>query len=154
MEKMEMETLSSLIIEWAKEKGITNKERQYLKIVEEVGETCGAILKNNREEIIDGIGDMGVTIIIYAWQNHSNLNFDECRKQQEKEISSREDIIIEDLFQSLYEFDSFRALLGTINLATRQGLVFEDCLNSAWQVIKNRKGKTVNGTFIKNEDDN
>lgn len=150
MEKMKMETLSSLIIEWAKEKNIDNKERQYLKIVEEVGETCGAILKNNREEIIDGIGDIGVTIIIYAWQRHSNLDFEKCRETQEKEITTSEDVIVENIFESLYEYNSSQALIHTVSLANKLGLNFEDCLNSAWQVIKDRKGKTVDGTFIKN----
>ena len=34
-------------------------------------------------------------------------------------------------------------------LAANLELSFEDCLNSAWNEIKDRKGKTVNGTFIK-----
>ena len=150
MEKMKMETLSSLIIEWAKEKGIDNKERQYLKIVEEVGETCGAILKNNREEIIDGIGDIGVTIIIYAWQRNSNLDFEKCREAQKREITTSEDVIIENIFESLYEYNSSQALIHAVSLANKLGLNFEHCLNYAWQVIKDRKGKTVDGTFIKN----
>jgi len=148
-----MEVLSSLIIEWAKEKSINNKERQYLKIVEEVGETCGAILKNNREEIIDGIGDIGVTLIIYAWQFNANLDFKKCQEAQKKETSAEEDVIVENIFMSLYEFDFSDALIHTVNLANKQDLNFEECLNSAWQVIKDRKGKTVDGTFIKEGDD-
>jgi NTP pyrophosphatase (non-canonical NTP hydrolase) len=35
------------------------------------------------------------------------------------------------------------------NLATLNGLNIEDCINSAYQVIKDRKGKLINGTFVK-----
>ena len=39
-----------------------------------------------------------------------------------------------------------------IILAEQQGLAVGDCLQAAWDEIKNRKGKTVNGAFIKSED--
>lgn len=35
------------------------------------------------------------------------------------------------------------------NLAALHGLRIEDCINSAYLVIKNRTGKMSNGTFIK-----
>lgn len=38
-----------------------------------------------------------------------------------------------------------------IILTEQLGLDYEECLQSAYNVIKNRTGKTVNGTFIKNE---
>lgn len=34
-------------------------------------------------------------------------------------------------------------------LATQNGLSIEDCVEHAWNQIKDRKGTTVNGTFIK-----
>lgn len=37
-------------------------------------------------------------------------------------------------------------------LCYQRGLDPIDCLNKAYNVIKDRKGKTVNGTFIKSED--
>lgn len=36
-----------------------------------------------------------------------------------------------------------------IILAAQNGLKSEDCLETAWNEIKNRKGKTINGIFIK-----
>jgi NTP pyrophosphatase (non-canonical NTP hydrolase) len=35
------------------------------------------------------------------------------------------------------------------NLAAMKGLKIEDCVNSAYSEIKNRKGKMVAGTFVK-----
>ena len=39
-----------------------------LKVLEEVGETAGALLKNKNKEIIDGLGDSFVTLIILCYQ--------------------------------------------------------------------------------------
>jgi NTP pyrophosphatase (non-canonical NTP hydrolase) len=36
-----------------------------------------------------------------------------------------------------------------VNLSELCGLKFEDCINSAFNQIKNRKGKMINGTFVK-----
>ena len=86
---------------WAEEKNLLKRENshaQVLKVLEEVGETAGALLKKKEKEIIDGLGDSFVTLIILCYQ---------------------------------------------LNLEP------EDCLQAAWEEIKNRKGKTVNGTFIR-----
>ena len=37
------------------------------------------------------------------------------------------------------------------NLAALKGYKIEDCINSAYEVIANRKGKMENGTFVKDE---
>ena len=89
------------VIGWADDKGILVKDnapKQMLKVLEEVGETAGALLKDNKEEIVDGIGDSFVTLIILSMQ---------------------------------------------------LGLHPSECLEAAWNEIKNRKGRTENGVFIK-----
>ena len=53
-----------LIREWALERDLYAKgdpKTQALKLVEEVGETCKAILKNDYAEIEDGIGAVSYT---------------------------------------------------------------------------------------------
>ena len=90
------------VINWAADKDILKKEnapKQLLKVLEEVGETAGALLKSKDEEIKDGIGDTFVTLII---------------------------------------------------LAKQLGLTPSQCLEAAWNEIKDRTGKTVNGVFVKN----
>lgn len=37
-------------------------------------------------------------------------------------------------------------------LAQQLGISIEECVNTAYEEIKNRKGKLVNGTFVKEED--
>lgn len=39
-----------------------------------------------------------------------------------------------------------------IILAQQKGLTLEECLNTAYNEIKGRTGKMVNGTFVKSED--
>jgi NTP pyrophosphatase (non-canonical NTP hydrolase) len=96
-----MDELIQNVISWAEDKNIDNydnRQAQMLKVIEEVGETASAILKDNDDAVIDGIGDSLVTLII---------------------------------------------------LSIQMGYHPEYCLNKAWEEIKDRKGKTINGTFIK-----
>jgi len=54
-----------LIRSWAKERGLYDKgdpKTQALKLVEEVGETCRAILKEDYDQVVDGIGDCVVVL--------------------------------------------------------------------------------------------
>ena len=98
---MTFEQLQENVLEWANDRhliDINNAPRQALKITEELGETLGAFLKGNQQEIQDGIGDVLVTVIIFAKQ----LGYDPTK-----------------------------------------------CLELAWNEIKDRTGKTVDGTFIK-----
>ena len=89
------------ILDWAESKGLLNPQiapQQFMKLSEEVGELANAILKRNKEEQKDALGDIRVVITILAEQ----LGFD-----------------------------------------------IDECEEIAYQEIKNRTGKTVNGTFIK-----
>ena len=43
-------------------------------------------------------------------------------------------------------------IVTLIILAQQQGWRLEECLQYAYDEIKNRKGKTINGTFIKDKD--
>jgi len=97
-------TVYDLIRMWAKDKGIYAKgdsKTQYLKLMEESGELAEALLKNDRPEIIDAIGDMVVVLT---------------------------------------------------NLAALEDLRIEDCVQSAYDIIKNRTGSMQNGTFVKAKD--
>lgn len=42
-------------------------------------------------------------------------------------------------------------LVIVINLAEREGLTIESCLETAWNDIKDRKGKMIDGIFVKDE---
>lgn len=96
-----MRDIFPLIRQWADERGIYDKgdeKTQYVKLMEEAGELAQSLLKQNREEAIDAVGDMVVVLT---------------------------------------------------NLAVFIGVDIEDCITSAYNEIKNRKGKMTNGTFVK-----
>jgi phosphoribosyl-ATP pyrophosphohydrolase len=144
-----IETLAQCVIGWADSKGILTKEsspRQFLKIIEESGETCQAILKNDMPSIIDGIGDIAVTIIIYSEQTGNKIDykavFYNFRKRSHNEIvASLLSFIIEG--HPKYAFSTLHELAESFDLS------LEECLEAAWNEIKDRKGKTVNGVFVK-----
>jgi NTP pyrophosphatase (non-canonical NTP hydrolase) len=75
---------------WAIERGIDKPEnapKQMIKVMEEVGETAGALLKKNEDELKDGIGDILVTIIILAQQ--LGYSPTECLQLAYDEIADR-----------------------------------------------------------------
>lgn len=112
MEEKQYKDLEELIIKWADDRNIfefSNPIKQLTKTQEELDETMLALVKyadakNDKEkhdyflEVVDGIGDMLVTIIL---------------------------------------------LSKMVNIET------VSALNSAYETIKNRKGKMINGLFVK-----
>lgn len=82
--------LESLVIIWAKEKGIFEKGTPYAqceKTQEEVFELKSAIMFADKEEIIDALGDILVTIIIQA--EMQGLKLEECLESAYNVISKR-----------------------------------------------------------------
>jgi len=87
---MDLTTLSNNVREWADNKGLLKKEnsaKQMLKVTEEIGEVAGAVARDDREKLKDGIGDGFVTLIILAHQN--GLTPEECLEAAWDEIKGR-----------------------------------------------------------------
>ena len=79
-----------LIREWAHERGLYDKgdvKTQTLKLLEEAGEICRAVLKDDKEQIIDGIGDCVVVLTNLAELN--NVSIEDCIDAAYEEISNR-----------------------------------------------------------------
>ena len=79
-----------LIRTWANDRGLYDKgdpKTQALKLVEEVGETCRAILKEDYDEVIDGIGDCVVVLTNLA--ELMDVSIEECIASAYGEISKR-----------------------------------------------------------------
>jgi NTP pyrophosphatase (non-canonical NTP hydrolase) len=87
---------------WAEDRGIlqhSTPAAQLLKTVSELGELADATNKHDRDGVIDGIGDVLVTLVIYS---------------------------------------------------RLQGVTLDECLDAAYQTIKDRKGRlTAEGVFVK-----
>jgi len=79
-----------LIREWADERGLYENgdaKTQALKLVEEVGETCRAILKEDHDEVIDGIGDCVVVLTNLA--ELQGVSIEDCIAEAYHEIKNR-----------------------------------------------------------------
>ena len=79
-----------LIREWADERGLYENgdtKTQALKLVEEVGETCRAILKEDYEEVVDGIGDCVVVLTNLA--ELMDISIEDCIAAAYDEIKDR-----------------------------------------------------------------
>lgn len=84
------------IREWAHEKGIYVKgdvKTQALKLVEEVGELCKAILNEDVDEMKDGMGDCSVVLVnlavLISIQYDSGITLESCINDVYKIISKR-----------------------------------------------------------------
>jgi uncharacterized protein YabN with tetrapyrrole methylase and pyrophosphatase domain len=88
--KMKYQELEALVIAWGKQKGILDNGttmKQAEKTHEEVLELISAIDEDNREEIIDALGDILVTIILQA--EMQGLKLEECLQSAYDIISKR-----------------------------------------------------------------
>ncbi len=101
IKELQKQNTTDKVLEWAINKNLIHAKnvfKQYWKLQEECNELYKAILDNNKDEIIDALGDIRVVITILA-------------KQLDLDI--------------------------------------DDCFDSAYNVIKNRTGVTINGEFKK-----
>jgi len=99
-----MEKITKDLENWAIARDIMhhdNASKQFLKVMEEVGELAAAYSKHDGPKFYDSVGDTMVTVIILALQ---------C------------------------------------------GIDPDKALTDAYNVIADRKGKTINGVFVKDED--
>lgn len=137
----------NLILGWARDKNITREEcipMQKLKLIEEVGEIANAIVKNKKEDQADGIGDAFVVLTILAEQYGEEFEAVDIH-------SDYKDTELADLL-SLIIYSDFDVDFGVfLELCNKLDLNIIDCVSQAWNEIKDRKGKTENGVFIKNE---
>lgn len=138
-------------------------DKQSLKLSEEFGELCAGYLKKNEQLTKDSIGDCAVVIVGLALLIEVDVQeiFDEvfsdgyhvieCLVFLNRTISNIQlsngftdkDLYIVDLTRSIYWLKSISEILG---------YDFEECFELAYQEIKDRKGRWINGTFVKEED--
>ena len=78
------------VLRWAEARQIipnSSSQVQALKFVSEVGELCDALIKKDRDGVIDGLGDALVVLIILA--DMERLDLLSCLKSAYDEIKDR-----------------------------------------------------------------
>ncbi|MEQ3473406.1 MazG-like family protein [Enterococcus cecorum] len=147
--------------QWSKDRNLhtADPNKQRLKLWEEFGELNAAIARDNREGAIDAIGDMLVVMIIYKQQlGYDSNNVFEPKQDNLDFIGRLEDIdLIDCIGRGIYDSGNYIEGLGMVVenltvLAYRLSTNLEECLAAAYDVIKDRKGKMINGVFVKESD--
>ena len=95
---------AEMIRGWAHDRNLiegSTPAKQFVKLIEEIGELAAGLARGKEELIKDGIGDAFVVLTI---------------------------------------------------LAAQHGWEIEDCIELAWNEIKDRKGRMIDGTFVKEAD--
>lgn len=92
---------------------------------------------------------------VEEWADEKELiKFENRFKQFEKVVEEvfelKEEIIQDNLENMELEFGD--VIVTLIILSKQLGIDFEDCLEQAYNKIKYRKGKTIDGKFVKEED--
>ena len=102
---MNMTSLTKAIKQWVRARNIhtAKPSKQFLKVVEEVGELAEGLAKSNLDATQDAVGDVFVTLV---------------------------------------------SLCETLNID------ITDCVEQAYDEIKDREGKMINGVFVKEEPQN
>lgn len=101
---MRMDQLTAKILGWANDRNLiegSTIDKQFVKLVEEVGELAAGLARGKTDVIDDSLGDIMVIAII---------------------------------------------------MCAQRGRTPPDILEDVWNIIKDRKGKMVDGVFIKEND--
>ena len=117
------------VLRWAKDKDLLhaeNADKQFMKFIEEVFEfrDANTLYLNERNGLDSEFGSYG------------EIESDSYLQTLEEDLK----LEMGDIFVTL------------IILCEQIGIDPEECLSMAYEKIKNRKGKTLHGTFVKEED--
>lgn len=93
-----MDELILAVEQWSIDKGLDKADstKQYLKVSEETGEIAAALARSQKEELMDAIGDVVVTLIILSQQNGMTLQG--CLKCAYDVIKERTGITVNGVF--------------------------------------------------------
>lgn len=87
------------IRDWAKQRGLYDKgdsKTQTIKLMEEVGELSKALLKQDKSQIIDGLGD--IVVVLTNLAEMEGLKLEECIKMAYAVIVDRKGIMTNGTF--------------------------------------------------------
>ena len=139
-------------------------DKQSLKLSEEFGELCAGYLKKNEKLTKDSIGDCAVVIVGLALLIKEDVNqiFKESDNIKRKDamesfISLNANISEFQLSQGfaskeLCRHNLVRSIGYLKSISYELGYNFVACFKMAYNEIKDRKGRWIVGTFVKEED--
>lgn len=169
----DLQQLIKNIEQWAEDRNLikgSTPKKQFIKLMEEFGELCAGIARNDKDKIKDSIGDCSVVVIILTKQlNANNLGFITAYKAADFSTENSEIICLRAsgvlgnassylMYMTSSESKSrladvlLRFIFYISKIALNFELNLESCLISAYNEIKDRKGRMINGVFVKESD--
>lgn len=167
----QLQTLNQNIQQWFTDRNLIEADPhlQLVKLMEEFGELAAGVARSDKDKIKDSIGDLHVVYTGLAAQlQHQNYVLNEPPSDGVASLLLAT-IVLERLLLSAMYFhfnddtpkeekqkvfsdmkEHFQDIIAQV--AKTYDLTLEDCVQAAYDEIKDRKGKLVNGVFVKEED--
>lgn len=165
---MELEQeLVTLTKKWFIDRDLENGgrlDKQALKLSEEFGELCAGYLKQNEKLTKDSIGDCAVVIVGLALLIDADVHsiFERADGIIRKEVMESFKLLNANIseFQLSQDLASkemcrhnlVRAVAYLKSISKAFDYDFVDCFELAYNEIKDRNGKWIDGSFVKEED--
>lgn len=160
---MKEKELIGKIAQWAKDRNLilgSTPQKQFIKLMEEFGELCAGIARNDKEKIKDSIGDCGVVLIILNEQCQIEKDLIFAREFQIESPENQIKYTMHYLSGLSWLIDDdgndkfvLCELITELNgYSHYYGFTMLECLEHAYEQIKDRKGKMIDGVFVKEED--
>lgn len=154
-----LEGLVQGIQQWAEDRNIVNGSRtidQAMKLFAEFGELCDHVGDNEISKIPDDIGDVFVVLTIMCKQMDYNILEAFGYEYTTYDTKTAVKYLAERLSSFVYEAsnyivsDELSDAIGYLAfIASTNGFDFVNCVEEAYNDIKDRKGVLFNGVFIK-----
>lgn len=159
----DLQQLIKNIEQWAEDRNLiegSTPQKQFIKLMEEFGELCSGIAKNKKEVIKDSIGDCFVVTVILKCQFKTNIVFRHDSLNKNLDVSLILARVARDAAfiprGDLSERGKLEIISGIIshlmNISILLDIDFESCVQAAWDEIKDRKGRMIDGVFVKEGD--
>ena len=167
---MELKDLNEKIVAWAVERKLDKEakvEAQSVKTCEEFSELVIGLSKDKRDLIEDSIGDVYVTLVVGnliskfvdlaevyegAKKDYKNLKTNFIMYGIGSQISYITSCMRNVLNMGYTKHSVTTSLVCLMALSDLYELPFEKCVESAYEEIKDRKGRVVGGSFVKDSD--
>lgn len=172
MKGNKMKELIQNIERWSEDRNIFNGstvQKQIFKLVEEVGELFSGHNKNNMDIIKDSVGDCVVVLVnLRKMLNHEETIYDTycdsdyIYNRPSNEFNADEHLLwilrwMGNFYDKLPERKQDKEIINLIfcNLmfyCRAKNIDIVACTRFAYNQIKDRKGKMIDGVFVKQED--
>ena len=161
LNKLKGRLMDNIGLKWATDNGVFSLDKQTIDWIVKNAKTsmfnvnrCYIYNKAYANEFIEQKAEENVYDLIRSWAKDKGIyESGDSRTQYVKLMEEAGELAQAILKNDEPEFiDAIGDMVVVLtNLAKLKGYNIEDCITSAYDVIKSRQGKMVNGTFVKQE---